>query len=121
MDRDMGKIAEMMQKPVSDLEGDLVPFFNREFGAHGHIYLRLEPVPQPSYRDFGNLLDPRGLIRRIFNLFNHLRVNPVEEACKNRLARFPYDSKDGSGNQKADQRVCEGITQPDPHRTEKDG
>jgi len=37
MDRRVGKIVQMMQELVSDLDGNLVALFNREPRIHGYV------------------------------------------------------------------------------------
>ena len=109
----------MMQELMSGFCGYLVPFLNRELWTYGYIDLRMKSVSQPSYPHFSDIANPWSMIHRVFDFINNLWVYPIEQAHKDRLAGFPYDSEDCGSNKKADERVCHWIAHPNSNCSEK--
>lgn len=66
--------------------------------------------PPDSY--LGDVLHALNMFRGVSDLIDHLRIHPVEESSEQRLTGIPSDFEDDQGNQKANERVGQGETEP---------
>jgi hypothetical protein len=108
-----------MKHLMAHFQRDFMPLFNGVFGINGDIYLCIEPVAYPPYPYVGDILHPLDMVHSMPDLFNNLRVYPVEKSSENLSARCPHDMKDNGSDQKSHDGIGHGVSEPSTGNAEE--
>src|SRR6266436_2683419 len=98
-----------------------VPLRDRMPGSDRNAQVGVQAMAQPSGPNVRHLFDAFGVARRISNFVDDGRLDSIEHAGKDRLARLPHDLSDRDRDEKSDDRVGERITEPNTHGAKEDG
>jgi hypothetical protein len=69
---------------MTNFLGDFMSLLHRELRVHGDAQLGVQAVAQPPDVHPGHVLHTRGVARGVLDLFDHFRINPVEQAREHR-------------------------------------
>jgi len=119
VDRDIGKVWQMVQELMTDFSRNLMTLFDCKIRLYGDIDVGQEPMSNPADPDFCHLQNFRHMVGRMRHLVNDFRINPIQQASTKRLSRLPNDLENDACNDKADNWISLGIPQPYTNRSKK--
>ena len=77
VDGNIGKIVQIMEQPMSDIQRDSMSAGDRHTGVYGKVYFGMEAMTQPAHPHICNTVHSPNVLRRLFDLVHQLRVNSI--------------------------------------------
>ncbi len=121
VNRHMREIPQVMHELMANLHGDFMALFNGKLRGYRHVHLGVKPVSYPSYPDFSNIPHAGCMLDSVSDFISHIRIDSIEKAGEYRLPGLPDDAENRKGDNKANKRVCQRITEPDPDSAKEHG
>src|SRR3989304_4421252 len=100
---------QLMQKLMSNLFRDLVPFPHRKLAIHSNIEFSMETMPDPSCACFTHIFDSLDMTGAMNDFFEDLRFHTVKHPGENYLTRVPNDEENCNGNGNSNQWIRHRI------------
>src|SRR5215218_8410289 len=106
---------DVSEKLLLQVLRDAIRLGNRHSSVHPNADIGVQTVSEPASLGFENLSYARYMLSGVADLVNDRRVDAVEHTRKDDLRRLPDNTEDRNGDQKSDNRVGQGETEPDAH------
>src|SRR5436853_78458 len=81
----------------------------------------MKPVTEPASFRLHDPADALDVLGRVTNFLDGAGLHPIEHALEHRARRLPDDNENSSGDEQADNRVCERVAKPNTGRPGYDG